>query len=97
MDKRASLLQWFAATAEAKLKAVQDYLRLTNDHSLSCLLKPIVLALMESSTKLFLIPCSAMISKYAITLLPRDLLSSDKKFLVFCHHQTMMKVTTNVT
>ena len=28
MDKRASLLQWFAATAEAKLKAVQDYLRL---------------------------------------------------------------------
>ena len=30
MDKRASLLQWFAATAEAKLKAVQDYLRFTN-------------------------------------------------------------------
>ena len=47
MDKRASLLQWFAATAEAKLKAVQGYIK--------------------------------------------DLLSSDKKFLVFCHHQTMMK------
>ena len=46
MDKRASLLQWFAATAEAKLKAVQGYIK--------------------------------------------DLLSSDKKFLVFCHHQTML-------
>ena len=71
MDKRASLLQWFAATAEAKLKAVQDYLRL--DFRKNC---PLFITLGDFQS-----------------LATRDLLSSDKKFLVFCHHQTMLKVT----
>lgn len=46
MEKKACLLEWFHASAEAKLKAVQDYLK--------------------------------------------DLLLADRKFIVFCHHQTML-------
>ena len=45
MDKRASLLQWFAATAEAKLKAVQDYLRLDTS-LLNCeMLAPLIITM----------------------------------------------------
>ena len=46
MEKRGLLLEWYSATAQAKLKAVQEYVK--------------------------------------------DLLNSDKKFLLFCHHQVMM-------
>jgi SWI/SNF-related matrix-associated actin-dependent regulator 1 of chromatin subfamily A len=47
MEARSSLLQWYAATATAKLQAVLEYLK--------------------------------------------DLLAADRKFLVFCHHQAMLK------
>jgi len=46
MEKRGLLLEWYCATAQAKLRAVQEYVT--------------------------------------------DLLSTDKKFLIFCHHQVMI-------
>jgi len=46
LEKRGLLLEWYSATAQAKLKAVVEYVK--------------------------------------------DLLASDKKFLLFCHHQVMM-------
>ena len=50
----------------------------------------------EGSTGLPQVNCCSLHNIYKapgwLIVNPRDLLSSDKKFLVFCHHQTMMKV-----